>query len=336
MSAAPEPRPHARPATEADVAQVCDLLRRCYPRNPKADPDVYAWQYWRGPFGPSHPHVWETDGRVVAHAGLYEVPGSAGTQALRLGRTADAATDAAHRGRGLFGSLARRTLEAGAADGLDATLILPTPEALHGYEGAGMVTAGRADRWVRILTDPPHLPALLAGAVRLVVFGALPRPDGGEVDGPPDGLDDLDGAAEAGIRREPAWWRWRYVQRPAGSYRWFAQRHGGRLTAAAVTAVADWWDRPFCHVMDLVAVDVSAAAGLLGAVVAGHEHAAGVTLLAGRRSRAAEWARAAGFRRLPAVVDDTSGDVGVVPHRPATPVLAGLPWALSWGVHDHL
>lgn len=334
-------RLHLRQVTREDTDAVCALLAACVPGTPKADPAVYRWLYWDNPFGAPHNLVWEHEGRLVAHGGLYEVPAVVEGQPIRLGRTSDAVTTRSYQGHGLFGSLARRQLEEAAAAGVEATMTLPNPAALPGYSAAGMVEIARAERWVRPhgphFSDLAHVPRPVAGALARLAFGPPPEADGTEVPGPPEGLEDLlarrTGAA---VAAGPDWWRWRYVDHPRHRYQFFEQRRRGQLTAACATRQETFIGAPFLHVMAWLADDAEAAAGVLGAAIAASPGCAGVTALAARGASEAEWARSSGFHRLPALLDDASGPVGIVPHRTATPAVGGVTWHLSWSIHDHL
>jgi hypothetical protein len=67
---------YLRPASIEDMSNVCDLLCRAHhtSRNaPFLDPSLMAWKYWdrRDDWEEPRSYVLETDGVIVAHAGIY-------------------------------------------------------------------------------------------------------------------------------------------------------------------------------------------------------------------------------------------------------------------------
>jgi GNAT superfamily N-acetyltransferase len=148
---------HLRTSTAADRDAVCSLLAEAAgggdsstgdPTAVLTDPAAHDWLYWDNPYGRPHNAVWEDDGRIVAHAGMYPGLGVVEGRTIRIGRIAHVATARGYRGRGLYGALVRRLREDAAGD-IDLVIALPTPAAVPGLEGAGVLRRDRAQRWFR-------------------------------------------------------------------------------------------------------------------------------------------------------------------------------------------
>lgn len=347
-----------RPAVPADTERICSLLATAFSANPKARPEVYAWQYWKNPFGAPSVWVWEDAGEIVGHGGLFPVPGVLDGRPLVLGHAADAAVAVGHRGHGLYERLNRLRYDAAASRGMAVTMSLPNPQAWPGSAAAGLAPVGRVGAWVRPLDDGwlagrLRLPRPAAVALRWAAFPALPSVPGAQVcDELPDGLDGLwdrtRGWSPCGIRRDAAWWRWRYASHPNAPYAYAALRRSGRLAAAAATRLVDG----LSYVMDLLAEDEDAAAAVLYAAVngrglgsasgsgsvsgSGSDKAVGVALIALPGTRLAHLATACGLRRLPHQLEPRPMTLGVIAGTERDPNLAHRPWTVSWADHDHV
>jgi len=337
--------PELRRAGPADDAAIRRLLAVAYPANPKADAAVMRWQYWDNPFGPAQAWVWELDGDVIAHWAAVPVPLLLDGRPAPGVKTADAATHPGHRRMGLFATLALRYMEDLRVGGVRAVLTHPNPDSTPGVEGSGAALVERVPVFVRALDSRWlarrfHVPRPLVAPVRAAVFGRVADAPHLVVDGLPEGLDALWSAhaPQWTIRRDAAWWDWRYLRRPGGDYRLFALRRGDRLAAAGVTHVREAFKGRFGYVMEFLAADDAAARELADAMAAQsrEEGASGLVAAATSGSRLAAQVAAAGFRRLPRrlepnplrfLVADPAGD---------SVALARHPWAMSWGDLDHL
>lgn len=283
--------------------------------NEKADPRVLAWQYRDNPFGVPSSWVAEDDGRLVAHAGVFPVPGRLDGREVVLGHSADAAVAPSHRRRGLFQRLAdARFRDAAAWAAL--TMSFPNPSAVPANRRAGLRRIARVRAHVR--------PA----------FGSVGAPRGEEVDELPPDVDGLwrrAGGDRDGVRRGAAWWRWRYLSHPLRPYRVYASSTHGTLDGLLAVRPATVRGIPLLHVMDLLADDVAAARGLLAAAVTRGDAAALVALgLPGQR-----WSRL-GLLPLPHVMDPRPMILGVVDGTEPAGRYRRARWQVSWGDHDHL
>lgn len=321
-----------RAVERRDVEDVCALIGRALPEAPARDPAVYAWRYLDNPFGAPSCWLWEADGQPIAHAGGFRVPGHVSSRDVVFLRSGDAVTDADHLGRGLHGTLARRRDETAAAGGCAATVSL-TPDGMPGLGPAGGVHVGAVDVWVSAadaerLARITNLPPPIVQALSRVLFGTLPA-DGEEVDGPPDGLADLvEDPSRCGVRRGPEWWRWRYADHPAVTYRWFAVRRGGRLVGACVTGPGRLFGQDFVRVLEAYATDTEAARHLLGTALAEPGAVVGASCAALGGSRTATIASAAGFLRIPSTLVPRPVSVVVSAHRPRAGI--GEQWEITW------
>ncbi|WP_370324357.1 GNAT family N-acetyltransferase [Euzebya sp.] len=336
-----------RPAVVTDRYAVCALLaaeRAGREDSPTAhappalaDPAAHDWLYWDNPYGPPHNFVWEDDGRIVAHAGLYPGLGLVEGRVVRIGRIAHLVTARGYRGRGLYGSLARRQQEVLGRD-LDLLIALPTPAAIAALEGAGVMRRDRAQRWFRPVgedfADLRGVPRPLAATLTRVAFGPPPAPEGERVDALPDDLDDLARSTDVdGVLADRMWWRWRIVDHPVHDYDLYARRVGGRTTAMLAARPLSTMGATFLQVLHHQAVDAAAAEGILGAALADHPECIAATLLATDGSEPAEWARRAGMHRLPAILDDTSGHIALASAPGEGAVVPGRHWSVSLASH---
>jgi GNAT superfamily N-acetyltransferase len=338
--------PHLRTATRADRDAICGLLAESAggPDTPTAhappaltDPAAHDWLYWDNPYGRPHAVVWEDGGRVVAHAGLYPGLGSVEGRTIRIGRISHVATARSHRGRGLGGAMIRRLREEAAED-IDLVIALPTAAAVPGLEGAGVMRRDRAQRWFRPVgedfADLRGLPRPLALTLTRVAFGPPPDPGGERVDAAPDDVDDLLAAHPVdGVLADAAWWRWRFALHPVHAYELYRVAEGGRTTAVLAARPAAQGAATFLQVLHWQATGAEAAAAALGTALRAHPECVAATLLATDGSDSAEWARRAGMRRLPSIVDDTSGHIALAASGRSGAVVPGRHWSVSLASH---
>ena len=339
-----------RRATALDAPAIAALIGAVFPDDPKQDVDVLAWQYWDNPYGAASSWLWELAGEPVAHFTAFPVPGVIGGVATTFAKTADAATLPEQRGLGLFAESVRVAVRDCASRGIPLVMCSPTnPASLRGLENAGMSAVGRVPVWVRPIRDDwlgrrLHVPRVVAASARAAGFRARrgARHHVGErVAAPPAGLDALWAATAPahgfGVVHDAAWWRWRYVDRPRGDYRFFEVRGREGLRAAVATSIRDIMGARFVCVLDLLGVDAAAgAAAILGAVddaaASGEvDGAAAMTLPA---TPIAAAAAAAGLRRLPRRLEPRTQTFGLLGADAAS--AAHAPWRFSWCDLDHV
>lgn len=342
-----------RAADRGDGPAIRALLNAVFPDNPKGRAAVLDWQYWDNPFGRTASWVAERDGEVVAHYAAFPIPGRVGGADAPLAMGADAATAESARGLGLFARLCRSAWDDVATrNGCDYVLAAPNPNSLPGAAKSGMVSLGDIpahvrpsdDRWV---AQRFHVPVAVAGALRKTVFATRARgPAATRVDGVPDGLgelwDEVGGAVANGTVASPAWWRWRYVDRPERPYRTYAVHDAGRLRGATIVTPRALAGARFLFVLELIAAGQEAASAVLAAALAdpwpdeGDGPVVGAACVALPGSPLAVLARGAGMGRLPRRLEPRPLHLGVYPARAGLRDPATLTWSVSWGLLDHL
>lgn len=328
-----------------DDTRIRALIAAAYPDNPKADAAITRWQYWDNPFGRTRSWVWERDGQAVGHWAAVPVPLVLDGVAATGAKGVDIATHPDARRRGLFARLAARLLEDLADAQVPALLSHPNPSSAPAVQRAGAALVERVPAFVRAL-DAAWLAErfrLPGPAARLAVRAAFPTRRAGparEVDRPPEDLDALWGRLDErwGIRRDAAWWRWRYVERPGGAYRFVEVRRNGAPVGAAALRVREAFGGRFGYVMEFLAVDEEAATALTGALgeLARAERAAGLVLIGTSWSRPVALARRAGFRGLPRRLEPNPLRFLVAEPGGDSARLARRGWSAAWGDLDHL
>lgn len=338
-----------RRATPADDAQMREVIAAAFPDNPKRRQEITAWQYWGNPFGETVAWVWEDDGRVVATYTAYSMPAVLDGRPGLVANGVDAAVAPDYQGRKLFEPLARALYQGAGEAGMAMTMcFINNPLAIRGTTKAGWLRVGQLSVWVLPVDDAwlgrrAHVPAGLAGVGRRVVWrrrGGAAADATGEAPAGLEGLWQRSGAVTTGVARGQAWWDWRYGGHPDRPYRFFEVRRGAELAGAAVATIREAFGGSFVYVLELLADDADAAAGL-GRALAAHADAAGahgVALMGLAGGRLEQRARQAGLRvRVPRRLDPKPTSFGAVPNDGATwSHLQSLDWSVSWGDLDHL
>ncbi len=345
----PPPGPHLRTATPADRDAVCALLAEASsgPGSPTDEatpalvsPAAHDWLYWDNPWGAPHNVVWEDGGRIVGHAGMYPGEGRVEGRLVRFGRISHVATARAYRGRGLYGALVRRVVEESARD-IDLVVALPTPAAVPGLEGAGVVRRDRAQRWFRPIgedfADLRGVPRPLAATLTRMAFGPPPAARGEAVEDLPDDLDALAARVaergQDGVVADGRWWRWRFTDHPVHRYRIYRGSQAGRTTGMVAARPMTTMGAVFLQILHWEAVDADAAEDVLGAALADNVGCVAATLLATDGGEVAEWARRCGMHRLPSLLDESAGHIALSSPPGARTIVPGRHWNVSLASH---
>jgi GNAT superfamily N-acetyltransferase len=354
-----------RPADRSDDADLRRLNAEAFPANPKTRPEITAWQWWDNPFGETIAHVWEHEGRLVGQYVAYRMPASLGGEAGRIAIGVDYAIAPSHRGQGLgkpmldacfgqataegtpFYSLPNQLSVGGATRSglsivaqlevrvlpLDAGAVadlLRSSERVQGAGRAGRAAVAAVDRLgrlpVRALAGRP----VVASGLRVEV-----------VEDPPDDVDDLWAAVARhhpwGVARHGDWWRWRYGQHPDRPYRILEVRRGRHLVGLSAVVTRDDLGGRFHCLLELLAVDDTAAAAIAATIVDGAIGAAdGIACTAVPGSRLSHLAGAAGLVRIPPKVLPRPVYFGVIPHPRIVPDPTAVAWSTAWGDLDHV
>jgi hypothetical protein len=255
----------------------------------------------------------------------------------------DAATAPSHRGQGLFEALARSVYEDGGRRGMPVTLCYPNVNSLRGFVKAGGHTIGQLATYVYPVDDAWvaarfGVPPLVARAGRAVAFRSRRAGTARRVERAPSGLDALWRRAGVthGIRRDGAWWRWRYDAHPDRPYRLYELRRSDDLVAAAATVVREDFKGRFVYLLELLAADRQAARAVVAAVVDDHPGVSGLATTGLKGTPIAVAATRAGLRALPVRYLPKSLHFGVADNTGQHPDVASRPWSVAWGDLDHL
>lgn len=340
------PDPVLRRATRQDTPGICALLRRAFPDNAKARPDILDWQYWDNPFGPPTVLVWDDTGRIAGHYAVVTYPALLGGRPGRLGIGIDAAVDPDYQGRQLFGPLARELYRQATADGHDAIVGYPNDNSVRGVARQGMEELGRLrsrilplrPSWYARRTGAPApllTPAI--AALRLWARRGTAGHQAREIDGPPTDADVLWALAGRGttngVVRDRAWLQWRYADRPGPSpYRWFEARRGGALRALAVTCEQRQRGGTFTYLLELIAADRAAARAAVAHTAEHSPGSDGILHATLPNTPPAQLAAAAGLLQVPSRMEEKQLHFGVVDALPDQ----RNGWSLGWGDLDHL
>ena len=336
-----------RLATPDDDQGIRTLLARSYNDNVKANAPYTRWQYWTNPFGATVAVVGVARDQVVAHWAAVRVPLRIGSAAMPGAKGVDIATDPDWRGRGLFGRTATHLMAACSDTGLAAVLSHPNPHSAHGVERAGGMPPGLVAAYVRPLDDDWVAQRFrLPGAAASTLGSRLRRLPTGDpaqiVPHVPSDLDRLWAESEPsvshGVIRDAAWWQWRYVDRPSAPYTFVVTRRRGALTGAAALTIADRFGGQFGLVLEFLATDEQAAAGLTAGLseAASSRGAVGLAQVALRSSRVGQLAAASGFTRVPKPLEPRPLRFYVTAPNGDSAALARQPWTMQWGDLDHL
>jgi hypothetical protein len=339
--------PVLREARAEDEDGITACLLESFPGNPKARTEIRDWQY-RNPFGELCAWVYDDGGRIVGHYANYPVPCLLDGVAATAGVAVDAAVSPDYQGRRMMKPLNQALYADSVAKGMRVSLAYPSnPIAVKGIRSAGWLEVARLrtlvlavdDRW---LAERFHVPRAAASLARRALFGSGRGPTGDEVDVPPVGLDALwahtvrSAGVRNGIIRDAAWWRWRYQDSPMSTYRWFEVRRGDQLAAAAAVVVRDDFGGRFAYLLELQAVDGSAAREVVRAVAHTIGDVSGLAMVAMPDSPLLRLGTAAGLRALPQRLEPKGLWFGYVDNDGTTGHLAAAPWAIQWGDLDHL
>jgi hypothetical protein len=322
--------PVLREATAADIPEIAAMFRRTFPDNAKSDEAILRWQYWNNPYGPPVAWVWSDGSKIVGNYTSIRYAAKVDGVATTIGMGIDASIDPDYQGRRLFHPLATKLYTETGRHGMPYTLGYPNENSVRGLTRAGWQELGLLRTHLLMLDSGwyarrIHLPGAVMSLARLALRARKPRGSylAAEEAAPSPDVDELWQAVEPtvvnGVIRDSTWFRWRYVQRPSGAYRYFATRRGGRLVGVAVTTQREQQGGLFTYLLEFVAVDDDAARSLVEVVTS-----------------TSRLALAAGLRLVPARFEEKALHFGVVDNDGSRGDVTQMKWTLGWGDLDHI
>lgn len=329
-----------------DGPGIRKLLSEVFPDNPKCDPEIMEWQYWKNPFGPALTWVAEDAGRIVVHYSAIKVPMIVGGSHELGDVGVDAATAPSHRGRGLFVELMKRVPREMREEKICVTISFMGERSIvprGAWSAPGQLAAGSLRHYLIPLEDEwlakrLKIPRSASGILRKIVF-RMPQQGARHQEVIPEGIDDLWARLEASVANgtvhDSRWWRWRYAEHPHSPYRFFELREGDALKAAAVTTRRHAFGGVFECVLELLAPNVATARALIGTIARESKGSAGVAMLALEGSPAAKLARATGMWKVPRRMEPNPLHLQLSDSCSEGERLSSR-WSISWGDLDHL
>jgi GNAT superfamily N-acetyltransferase len=354
-----------RPGHRGDDAELRRLNAEAFPSNPKTRPEITAWQWWDNPFGETIVHVWEQGDRLVGQYVAYRMPALLDGEPGRVAIGVDYAIAPSHRGQGLGKPMLDACFGQATAEGTPF-YSLPNQLSVGGATRSGLAIVAQLE--VRVLpTDPAAIGEVLreservaqagaAGRAGVALAGALAGPATRALrrrasvparlsvevlDDPPDDVDALWSAVARhhpwGVARHGDWWRWRYSQHPDRPYRIVAVRRDGHLVACSAVVTRDDLGGRFHSLLELLAVDETAARAVVGTIAEGAVGPAdGIACTAMPGSRLSQLAAGAGLVRIPPRVLPRPVYFGVIPCPGVVPDPTAVAWSTAWGDLDHI
>lgn len=260
-----------RLATPGDTPEILRLVRTVHGEAHQEINEAYwQWRYLNNtPFRASI-ILAEHEGRPIGIQPLAVFDWQHGDERVKGAMYTGVLTHPDHRRRGVFKSLVESSNEFAASVGALFSMTLPNDASLPGFLKTGEWRyPGLIPMHLKIADGismlRPRLGPLAAIIGWLPPLFCRPRADGVATDvdcrvvtDVPDDLDDIfdDFARDCGtlmIRRTAAYWRWRYLTRPASSYRTLVATRGGETVGAVTTAIGRRAGMDIGMTMDFVA-----------------------------------------------------------------------------------
>ncbi|MGB9833529.1 MAG: GNAT family N-acetyltransferase [bacterium] len=156
--------------------QILDLFRTVFPKIPRTL-EEWKWEYEWSPFSPPIIALARHQGKVIGQEALFYVPMKCGERRFLGAQSVDTMTDSQFRGRGIFGRLARLTLEEGKRRSTPLFYGFPNRNSYQAYVGKlGWVDITRVHRYIKVLNLPSALRARLKSPTLCSLLGWIAYP----------------------------------------------------------------------------------------------------------------------------------------------------------------
>lgn len=283
---------HVRPYRSEDAGGLRDVLVATYGEAAPSQA-TYDWWAFGCPTAESGFMVAESEGTIAGVQPMEMFAFTDGERTSKGGVLTGVAVHPDFRRRGIFSALISACEEEAWRRGCDFVTTMPNERSRPGFLKLDYCDLGRR-RFLARAVDGAGLGKMLAGRMAPLgwcagkaleasqrLFKTGPRGNNAEVREVrsfDDAVDEVDQAHRrlfpgVRIRRDAAWWRWRYEQSPSRNYRILEARAGNQLMGIAVTVSEERHGTAITYVMDIAMRDTGSAAALLRAVCASAQEA---------------------------------------------------------------
>ncbi|MCR4428219.1 MAG: GNAT family N-acetyltransferase [Caldiserica bacterium] len=246
---------------EGEEIQILDLFHRVFPKIPRTL-EEWEWEYRESPFSPPIIAIARAGGKVIGQEALFFVPMKFKGNCFQGAQSVDTMTDPNFRGKGVFGRLARLTLEEGKKRNTPLFYGFPNRNSYSAYVNKlNWIDVARVQRFIKVLDLTSALKARINNPSLRMVLGFLgkpflkayfwgkgkrdPRFSLHQVDRFGESYDrlwgELRGRFPLMVDRTSAYMNWRYLDHPSGVYRAFFLRKAGNdeIFGVAVLHIVD-------------------------------------------------------------------------------------------------
>jgi hypothetical protein len=324
-----------RPGSEADLAAILELRRRCFATEDeeKIDPQFWRWEF-RAEYRSAAITVAERGGRVLSHFAVLPMQYRLGDALVDGGLGVDAMTDPEARGAGLYTSVVSRGSEDSGVPILTAFQIRTT------VRGAMERAGWHARQSMPVFVRPASLLSVVASRGSRTNASEESARQGAQLLNGADAGEmaklarDAFPSSSIRLERSEAFLTWRLFSNPRWQYRVFGLRENGELVAWAATRRTTLKGFDTLAIVDFVCAQGGARGGALLKALVQEAGSAGVQLVAALLS----WSH-------PALKTFLFRGFVPGPHRfrlltRLDPILASTldrrPWIITWIDTDHL
>lgn len=233
---------------EGEETQILDLFHRVFPKIPRTLKE-WEWEYRESPFSPPIIAIARAGGKVIGQEALFYVPMKFKEKSFHGAQSVDTMTDPDFRGKGVFGRLARLTLEEGMRRNTPLFYGFPNRNSYSAYvKKLNWIDVTRVQRFIKVLDLPSALKARIKNPAFRKLLGILGKPLlkvyfwGKEKRDSRFSLHqvekfgedyeqfwgELRGRFPLMVDRTSTYMNWRYIDHPSGEYRAFFLKKAGR------------------------------------------------------------------------------------------------------------